>query len=52
MKVVHVRADGTIQDSMKGVIIPEDLSRIIVNLYVQKEREKYDTKTETPAAKV
>lgn len=44
MKVVNILKDGTILDSMKGVVLPEDLSEFVVRLVVNIEGENGEEK--------
>lgn len=40
MKVINVMKDGTRRESMKGVVIPLDISKSIVEIIMRSEKKK------------
>ncbi|MFL2078726.1 BOW99_gp33 family protein [Marinilactibacillus psychrotolerans] len=40
MKVINVMKDGTERESMKGVVIPLDISKVIVEIMIRDQKEK------------
>lgn len=40
MKVINVMKDGTERESMKGVVIPLDISKVIVEIIMRSEKKR------------
>ena len=40
MKVINVMKDGTERESMKGVVIPPDISKVIVEIIMRSEKKR------------